>query len=78
MKFKLKKSIYEYFSELEYLRVDRIKCYKLIDIIIIMICVVICDVNIWVDIEVYGEFKYEWLKSFLELFNGILFYDIFV
>ena len=43
MKLKPKKSIYEYFSELEDPRVDRTKRHKLIDIIIITICAVICD-----------------------------------
>ena len=43
MKLKPKKSIYEYFSELEDPRVDRTKGHKLIDIITITICAVICD-----------------------------------
>lgn len=30
-----------------------------------------------VDIEIYGESKYEWLKQFLELPNGIPSHDTF-
>ncbi|MGD1699694.1 ISAs1 family transposase [Dapis sp. BLCC M229] len=77
MKLQLKKSIYEYFSKLEDPRVDRTKRHKLIDIIIITICAVICSADTWVDIEAYGESKYEWLKSFLELPNGIPSHDTF-
>ncbi len=77
MKLQPKKSIYEYFSELEDPRVDRTKRHKLIDIIIITICAVICSADTWVDIEAYGESKYEWLKSFLELPNGIPSHDTF-
>ncbi|GGA53413.1 hypothetical protein CYANOKiyG1_73460 [Okeania sp. KiyG1] len=71
------KSIYEYFNKLEYPRVDRTKGHKLIEIMIITICAVICGADTWVDIEAYGESKYEWLKSFLELPNGIPSHDTF-
>ena len=67
MKLQAKKSICEYFSELENPRVNRTKRHQLIDIMIITICAVICGADTWVDIEAYGESKYEWLKSFLEL-----------
>ncbi len=77
MKLQPKKSIYEYFSELEDPRVDRTKRHKLIDIIIITICAVICSADTWVDIEAYGESKYEWLKTFLELPNAIPSHDRF-
>ncbi|GGA01365.1 hypothetical protein CYANOKiyG1_13160 [Okeania sp. KiyG1] len=77
MKLQPKKSIYEYFNKLEYPRVDRTKGHKLIEIMIITICAVICGADTWVDIEAYGESKYEWLKSFLELPNGIPSHDTF-
>lgn len=77
MKLQPKKSVYEYFSELEDPRVDRTKRHQLIDIIIITICAVICGADTWVDLEAYGESKYEWLKSFLELPNGIPSHDTF-
>ncbi len=77
MKLQPKKSIYEYFSELEDPRVDRTKHHKLIDIITITICAVICGADTWIDIESYGESKCKWLKSFLELPNGIPSNDTF-
>ena len=50
---------------------DRTKRHKLIDIITIAMCAVICGADSWVAIETYGCAKYERLKSFLELPNGI-------
>ena len=35
----------------------------------------ICGADTWVDIESYGRSKYEWLKKFLELPNGIPSHD---
>jgi predicted transposase YbfD/YdcC len=49
----------------------------LIDILTIAICAVICSADSWVAIELYGCTKYEWLKTFLELPNGILSQDTF-
>ena len=51
--------------------------HKLIDIITIAISSVICGADTWVDIEIYGQSKYEWLKQFLELTNGIPSHDTF-
>jgi hypothetical protein len=47
-------------------RVDRTKRHKLIDILTIAICAVICGADSWVGIELYGCTKYDWLKTFLE------------
>jgi len=45
--------------------------HKLIDIVTISICAVICGADIWVDIESYDRSKYEWLNKFLELPNSM-------
>jgi len=58
-------------------RVDRTKAHKLIDIIAIAICAVICGAENWVDIELYGKSKLHWLSTFLELPNGIPSHDTF-
>lgn len=70
-------SILEQFSELEDPRVDRTKRHKLTDVIAIAICAVICGANGWTDVELFGKSKREWLKSFLELPNGIPSHDTF-
>ena len=63
--------IIEHFSKLEDPRIDRKKLHKLIDIVVISVCSVISGAESWEDMELYGEAKLEWLKTFLELPNGI-------
>lgn len=51
--------------------------HNLIDIITITICAITCGAESWVDIEQYGKSKYDWLKQFLQLPNGIPSHDTF-
>ena len=57
-------------------RIQRSKEHLLKDIIAIAI-LAISSADGWVAIEAYGNAKYEWLKSFLELPNGIPSHDTF-
>ena len=45
--------------------------HKLIDILMITICATICGANDWEAIAEYGQTKQDWLKTWLELPNGI-------
>jgi predicted transposase YbfD/YdcC len=69
--------IEEHFSRVHDPRIERSKEHKLIDIISIAICAVICGAEGWVDIENFGKSKITWLKTFLELPNGIPSHDTF-
>lgn len=71
------KKLREYLEELEDPRVDRRKRHKLLDIITIAICAVICGADTWVGIERFGHAKVEWFKRFLDLENGIPSHDTF-
>jgi len=51
--------------------------HHLIDIITIAICALISGADGWVEIEEYGNAKYEWFKQFLNLPNGIPSHDTF-
>ncbi len=77
MKLKPKITIADYFAQMPDPRVERTRRHKLIDIITIAICAVICGADTWVDIESYGQAKVKWLKRFLELPNGIPSHDTF-
>lgn len=77
MKLKPKITIFDHFTEIEDPRVERTRQHKLIDIITIAICAVICGAEGWTDIKTYGLVKYEWLRQFLELPNGIPSHDTF-
>jgi len=70
-------AIEAHFSKVSDPRVDRTKDHKLMDIIAIAICAVICGAEGWVDIELFGKSKLPWLKTFLELRNGIPSHDTF-
>lgn len=70
-------SIGKHFGELEDPRVDRARRHKLLDIIVIAVCGVICGADSWVDIEEFGKAKQEWLGTFLELPSGIPSHDTF-
>ena len=51
--------------------------HKLIDIIVIAICGVICGADDWVMVEYFGNAKREWFETFLELPHGIPSHDTF-
>jgi predicted transposase YbfD/YdcC len=69
-------SISNYFSNVEDPRKYNIQ-HSLIDIITITICALICGAQNWGDVEQYGKSKYQWLKQFLALPNGIPSHDTF-
>lgn len=73
----LRESIEEHFGKIRDRRVVRRSSHKLVDIIAIAIMAILCGADGWVAIEAYGKAKEEWLKTFLELPNGIPSHDTF-
>jgi predicted transposase YbfD/YdcC len=69
--------IEQHFGKLRDPRVGNAKRHKLLDILVIAICAVICGADGWSDIELFGKNKQAWLKKFLELPNGIPSHDTF-
>ena len=70
-------SIHEHFASLEDPRLDRTKLHQLLDILVIAICAIICGADDWVAVELFGNAKLAWLRTFLELPNGIPSHDTF-
>jgi predicted transposase YbfD/YdcC len=70
-------AIEKHFSKVTDPRLERTKEHKLTDIISIALCAVICGAEGWTDIENFGKSKLPWLKTFLELPNGIPSHDTF-
>lgn len=68
-------SLLKHFEHLEDPRIDYLVEHRLLDIIALTICAVICGAEGWEDIEAYGQSKLEWLKTFLALPNGIPSHD---
>ena len=70
-------SIVEHFKSLPDPRINRQKRHSLIDVISITICAVIAGTQKWTEIEAFGKAKEAWLRTFLELPNGIPSHDTF-
>ncbi len=70
-------TINKHFSNLKDPRVERTKLHKLMDILVIAICAVICGADGWEEVELFGQCKQVWFKTFLELTNGIPSHDTF-
>ena len=66
-----------HFAELTDPRIDRSRLHELFDIIAIAISAVVAGADTWDDIEDFGKVKYDWLKTFLDLPNGIPCHDTF-
>ena len=72
-----KTTLQSIFEAIEDPRVERTKLHLLIDIIVIAILGVLCGADGWVEIEEFGNMKLDWLKTILDLPNGIPSHDTF-
>jgi predicted transposase YbfD/YdcC len=70
-------ALVEHFGELADPRIDRHKEHKLIDVLVIAICAILCGANDWVAVETFGQAKREWFTRFLDLAHGIPSHDTF-
>jgi predicted transposase YbfD/YdcC len=70
-------ALLEHFRELADPRIDRHKEHKLIDVLVIAICAILCGANDWVAVETFGKAKRAWFACFLELAHGIPSHDTF-
>lgn len=68
-------SISRHFASLTDPRIDRAKEHRLLDIITIVLCAVLCGADDWVAIETFGRAKATWLRGFLALPSGIPSHD---
>lgn len=68
-------TLVEYLRAISDPRIERTKRHKLIDILVIEICALICGAETWEEIELFGRAKEEWFKGLLELANGIPSHD---
>lgn len=75
MNSKKELSIQEHFLSLNDPRQAHKIAHPLMDFIIVTICAVISGADSWVDVQSFGRSKEKWLKTFLELPNGIPSHD---
>jgi predicted transposase YbfD/YdcC len=69
-------NIHQYLGDVNDPRGQNIR-HPLLSIITIAICGTLCGADNWVDIEMYGQAKHEWLSTFLDLPHGIPSHDTF-
>jgi predicted transposase YbfD/YdcC len=65
------------FAAVEDPRIERTKLHRLVDILMIAVCGVICGADGWVEIEEFGKAKEAWFRTFLAFPNGIPSHDTF-
>lgn len=65
------------FGDLSDPRVQGRCAHRLVDIILIAVCAVLCGAESWSEVEEFGQVKENWLKKYLELPNGIPSHDTF-
>jgi len=70
-------SLVRHFSVVEDPRCQGKIEHRLIDILVIAVCAVIACAESWDDIALYGRSKLGWLRTFLDLPNGIPSHDTF-
>jgi hypothetical protein len=69
--------ITEHFGKVRDPRIGNATRHKLMDILIIAICAVVCGADGWSDVALFGKSKLRWFKTFLELPHGIPSHDTF-
>lgn len=77
MSHSLPTSLADCFGDLPDPRVEGRCDHKLLDIIILAVCGVLCGADSWVGIETVGKAKESWFRQFLELEHGIPSHDTF-
>jgi predicted transposase YbfD/YdcC len=70
-------SIARHFAKLKDPRVRRRRRHRLLDIIVMAICGVICRADDWQEIELFARHREDWLRRFLRLPNGVPSHDTF-
>lgn len=73
----MKPTISEHFGAIVDPRMERTKLHPLLNIITITLCAIISGADDWVAIESYGRTKEAFLRSMLDLSNGIPSHDTF-
>jgi len=71
------RGLLRFFDELEDPRMDRTKLHSLDDMLFITLCAALAGADSWTEVEVYGNEKLDWLRTFSPLLHGIPSHDTF-
>jgi predicted transposase YbfD/YdcC len=72
-----KLSLVAHFAVIVDPRIERTRDHKLVDILVIAICTLLCGGETFYDMEEFGLAKFDWFRTFLQLPNGIPSHDTF-
>ena len=70
-------AVFTPFENLTDPRVERTREHDLFDIVVTALCATIAGSDSWVDVELFGNERLAWLRTFLKLENGIPSHDTF-
>jgi len=70
-----RRSLVEHFADLPDPRIDRTRKHRLDDILVIVLCGVLCGMKTFEEIETFAECRQHWLQRVLALPNGIPSHD---
>jgi hypothetical protein len=62
----------DYFSNINDPRIQRNKLFPLDEILLVVLCGTICGAEGWEDFQMFGEEKFDFLKTYLPFKNGSL------
>lgn len=71
------RSLKKHFGSLPDPRTGNATQHLLLDIVLIAICATVCGADGWTDVELWAQANQAWLRTFLELPNGIPSHDTF-
>jgi predicted transposase YbfD/YdcC len=70
-------SVFTPFEDLTDPRVERTRRHDLFELVVVALCGTIAGADSWLDIERFGKERLEWLRTFLQLEEGIPSHDTF-
>jgi predicted transposase YbfD/YdcC len=70
-------ALIQHFSVIPDPRVERTREHRLVDVLIMAVCTLLCGGESFYDMEEFGHAKRDWFESFLDLPNGIPSHDTF-
>src|SRR5512135_3619052 len=70
-------TVEKHFAPLKDPRSGNATLHVLLDILVIALCATICGAEGWTEFEIWGRAHETWLRTFLELPNGIPSHDTF-
>jgi predicted transposase YbfD/YdcC len=72
-----KLTLVEHFATIPDPRMERTREHRLVDVLVIAVCTLLCGGESFYDMEDFGHAKRQWFETFLDLPNGIPSHDTF-